>query len=63
MARAPGPRTESRRVTLGPDEHHSFLMLFTGDSLPDPARRRRALWMIRADHLCAQRAAARRRTA
>ena len=30
-------------VTLWLDEQHPFLMLFTGDSLPDPARRRRGL--------------------
>lgn len=32
-----------RAVTLWLDEQHPFLMLFTGDSLPDPARRRRGL--------------------
>lgn len=30
-----------RRVTLWLDQQHRFLMLFTGDSLPDPRRRRR----------------------
>lgn len=33
----------SRRVTLWLDEHYRFLMLFTGDSLRNPARRRRGL--------------------
>lgn len=32
-----------RRVTLWLDEHHPYLMLFTGDSLPAPERRRRGL--------------------
>jgi aldose 1-epimerase len=32
-----------RRVTLWVDESHPYLMLFTGDSLPDAARRRRGL--------------------
>lgn len=39
LSRADG----SRSVVLWLDEHHRYLMLFTGDSLPDPARRRRAL--------------------
>ena len=32
-----------QHVTLWLDEHYRFLMLFTGDTLPDPARRRRGL--------------------
>jgi aldose 1-epimerase len=32
-----------RRVTLWMDETYRYLMLFTGDSLPDPAERRRGL--------------------
>ena len=32
-----------RRATLWLDEGYPYLMLFTGDSLPEPARRRRGL--------------------
>ncbi len=32
-----------RRATLWLDERYQYLMLFTGDSLPEPARRRRGL--------------------
>lgn len=32
-----------RRATVWLDENYRYLMLFTGDSLPDPARRRRGL--------------------
>lgn len=32
-----------RRLTLWLDERYAYLMLFTGDSLPDPARRRGGL--------------------
>ncbi len=37
------PGEDGRRVTLWMDERYPYLMLFTGDSLPDRARRRRAL--------------------
>jgi galactose mutarotase-like enzyme len=30
-------------VDLWMDEHHAYLMLFTGDTLPEPERRRRSL--------------------
>lgn len=34
---------DDARVTVWMDERYPYLMLFTGDSLPDPARRRRGL--------------------
>jgi aldose 1-epimerase len=44
LARVRLSRPDGRRsVTLWLDRHHPYLMLFTGDSLPDTARRRRGL--------------------
>ncbi len=36
---------DPRSVVLWLDAAHPYVMAFTGDSLPDPARRRRSLWL------------------
>jgi aldose 1-epimerase len=43
LARVELQGPDSRVTTLWLDENYPYLMLFTGDSLPDPGRRRRGL--------------------